>query len=137
MPKINGILETALYVADLQRATDFYCAIFGFEILSRSERLIALNVADRNVLLLFLTGVTQEPLEFECGVIPPHGPACGTHFAFSIAKDDFKDWQAELSAKHIPIESIVNWPGGARSLYIRDPDDNLVELITPGFWALK
>jgi catechol 2,3-dioxygenase-like lactoylglutathione lyase family enzyme len=28
----------------------------------------------------------------------------------------------------------MNWPGGARSLYFRDPDEHLVEFITPGFW---
>jgi catechol 2,3-dioxygenase-like lactoylglutathione lyase family enzyme len=135
MIRVQGIVETAVYVSDLDRAASFYRDLFGFAILSRSERLIALNVADRSVLLLFLTGVTQEPLEFECGVIPPHGPACGTHFAFGIAKEDFTAWQAELSARHVPIESVVNWPRGARSLYFRDPDENLVELLTPGFWA--
>jgi catechol 2,3-dioxygenase-like lactoylglutathione lyase family enzyme len=29
-----------------------------------------------------------------------------------------------------------SWPRGAKSIYFRDPDGNLAELITPGFWAL-
>jgi len=36
---------------------------------------------------------------------------------------------------NVPVESVVTWPRGAQSIYFRDPDENLVELITPGFWA--
>jgi catechol 2,3-dioxygenase-like lactoylglutathione lyase family enzyme len=135
MIRVQGIVETALYVSDLDRAASFYRGLFGFQTLLKMERLIALNVADRSVLLLFLAGVTEEPAETVGGVIPPHGPGGKTHFAFGIAKEDFTAWQAELSARHVPIESVVNWPSGARSLYFRDPDENLVELLTPGFWA--
>jgi catechol 2,3-dioxygenase-like lactoylglutathione lyase family enzyme len=35
----------------------------------------------------------------------------------------------------VAVESVVTWPGGARSVYFRDPDGNLVELISRGFWA--
>ncbi len=35
----------------------------------------------------------------------------------------------------MPVESLVNWPQGAKSIYFRDPDGNLAELISPGFWA--
>jgi hypothetical protein len=31
---------------------------------------------------------------------------------------------------------MVNWPEGAQSVYFRDVDENLVELITPGFWRI-
>jgi catechol 2,3-dioxygenase-like lactoylglutathione lyase family enzyme len=34
----------------------------------------------------------------------------------------------------VTVESVVVWPGGAKSVYFRDPDGNLAELITPGFW---
>jgi hypothetical protein len=30
----------------------------------------------------------------------------------------------------------VTWPGGTRSFYFRDSDQHLIELITPGFWAI-
>ena len=33
MPTVNGILETALYVEDLERAVRFYRTVFGFEVL--------------------------------------------------------------------------------------------------------
>ena len=46
------------------------------------------------------------------------------------------DWRQHLRQQAVPIESEVTWDGGARSLYFRDPDNHVVELITPGFWAL-
>jgi hypothetical protein len=36
----------------------------------------------------------------------------------------------------VTVEGVVNWPKGATSLYFRDPDGNLGELLTRGFWAI-
>jgi len=56
VPKLNALLETALYVEDLERSVAFYKTIFEFEPIFLSERLCALNVLDRQILLLFLKG---------------------------------------------------------------------------------
>ena len=40
---------------------DFYRRLFKFETLLESERLIALDVGGRSVLLLFKAGATHEP----------------------------------------------------------------------------
>jgi catechol 2,3-dioxygenase-like lactoylglutathione lyase family enzyme len=134
MPAVSGILETAIYVSDLRRAAEFYRRVFEFEILLESEKLIALNVAGRSVLLLFKEGATGEAAAVPGGVIPPHAGSGPTHFAFSIAADDVEVWKQRLKDEAVEIESTVDWPGGAESIYFRDPDQNLVELITPGFW---
>lgn len=134
--QINGILETALYVTDPAVAADFYRRVFGFDTLLESERLVALSVAGRNVLLLFRRGATNAPFATSGGIIPPHGGAGHSHFAFSITADQFEPWKAKLGEAGVPVESIVDWPHGSRSLYFRDPDGNLGELITPGFWAI-
>ena len=134
--RVGGILETALYVADLKRAGDFYRRLFGFDTLLEQDRLIALNVAGRNVLLLFLAGATQEPLTVSGGVIPPHGGSGEGHFAFSITAEDTEAWQRHLEAAGVNIESVVNWPEGSTSIYFRDPDGNLGELVSPGLWAI-
>jgi catechol 2,3-dioxygenase-like lactoylglutathione lyase family enzyme len=47
-----------------------------------------------------------------------------------------EDWQQRLAAEGVAIESVVKWAGGAQSIYFRDPDQNLAELITPGFWQI-
>lgn len=134
MPTVQGILETALYVKDLQVAAAFYRRLFSFGTLLDSERLIALDVAGRSVLLLFQEGATTAPFPAPGGMIPAHAGKPPTHFAFAIAINDVPAWTEELQTQGVALESRVDWEGGAISLYFRDPDQNLVELITPGFW---
>jgi len=35
----------------------------------------------------------------------------------------------------VPIESEVRWPRGGRSLYVRDPAGNSVEIASPALWG--
>jgi catechol 2,3-dioxygenase-like lactoylglutathione lyase family enzyme len=133
-PQVRGILETALYVHDPRRSADFYRRLFGFAVLLESERLIALDVSGKSVLLLFKAGTTTEPFPTTGGTIPGHWGSGQTHFAFAVTADEMPAWRQRLTDERVPIESEVNWPGGAVSLYFRDPDDNLAELITEGFW---
>ena len=49
--------------------------------LSENERLVALNVADRNVLLLFPKGASTSPTVLPGGVIPPHDGSGDRHAA--------------------------------------------------------
>ena len=136
MLAVHALLETALYVREVPRAAEFYRRLFGFAVLLESERLIALDVVGRNVLLLFQAGATTEPFATPGGVIPGHGGASPgpNHLAFSISADEVIPWRERLAAEGVEIESEVAWPGGAVSIYFRDLDGNLAELITPGFW---
>lgn len=133
--KINGILETALYVDDPPRSADFYRDLFGFGTLLEGDRLTALNVADRNVLLLFRKGATGEPAAVSGGMIPPHGATGRSHLAFSIEPGEVGAWEEKLRSREIEIEGTVDWPSGFRSLYFRDPDGHLVELLGSGYWS--
>ncbi len=139
IPPVGGILETALYAANPKTTADFYRNLFGFPALLDSDRLIALNVSNCCVLLIFQQKGTLQPVPAPpggTGFIPTHDASGPAHFAFSIAAADFTPWQNRLNQLNIPIESTVTWPAGAKSLYFRDPDHHLVELITPGFWAI-
>jgi catechol 2,3-dioxygenase-like lactoylglutathione lyase family enzyme len=69
-------------------------------------------------------------------VVPPHGADGVQHFAFAIAPNALASWREHLADEGIAIESEVRWPRGGRSLYLRDPDNHSVELITPGLWAI-
>ena len=136
IPKVTGILETALYVEDVARSANFYRSLFGFEVMIQDHRFCALSVAGKNVLLLFLRGGTTQPMEVPGGIIPPHDGSGQMHFAFSIPATELEAWEGLLAARHITIESKTSWPRGGFSLYFRDPDQNLVELATPGLWPI-
>jgi catechol 2,3-dioxygenase-like lactoylglutathione lyase family enzyme len=135
-PPLSRIVETAVYVSDLGRSRAFYCNLLGAEVLLDTPRLLALSVGGQSVLLLFQRGATGEPLETLGGVVPPHGATGVQHFAFAIASETLEDWRAYLARSGITVESEVHWPRGGTSLYLRDPDNHSVELITPGLWAV-
>ncbi len=134
MPAVTQILETALYVDDLDRAARFYERLFGFAVMNRDDRFCALNVAPASVLLLFLRGGTLAPVETGYGAIPPHDGSGPLHMAFAIPAAELAAWEQKLAAEKISIESTVRWPRGSVSLYFRDPDQNLIELATPRLW---
>ena len=136
MPDITGVVETCLYVDDLERAERFYEDVCEFRKLIGDERFCALSVADRDVLLLFRRGATTEAISTPGGSIPPHDGSGQLHVAFAIPASAEPAWLRRLQEKGVEIESQVDWPRGGRSLYFRDPDDHLLELITPGCWSI-
>lgn len=137
MPTLSGVIETALYVDDMNRASKFYEEILGLRrIGGDGDRLHAYSVGDRNVLLLFKRGSTAQPVDTPVGVIPPHDGSGQNHFAFAIPASELAVWEKQLANHGIEIESRVHWPLGGISIYFRDPDGNLAELATPGLWSI-
>jgi catechol 2,3-dioxygenase-like lactoylglutathione lyase family enzyme len=136
MPRLNGILETAIHVRDLSASAGFYQQVLGLELIERSERLCALSVAGRHLLLLFLQGGSSKPLETAGGMIPPHDGSGSLHFAFAIDRIELEPWVERLRERGVALESRVDWELGGTSLYFRDPDGHLVELATPGNWPI-
>ncbi len=134
VPKLNRILETSLYVADLDRSQAFYERVFGFTVMLRDHRMCALAVPGRQALLLFELGASAAPSETPYGTIPAHDGQGRQHLCFSIDRADLNTWQAHLEGAGLAIESRLEWATGGSSLYIRDPDDHSIEVGTPGLW---
>ena len=134
-PELRGILETALYVEDLERSRTFYAALFGLPVMVGDDRFCAFDVAGRDVLLLFRKGGTPAPVPTPGGVIPPHDGEGHMHLAFAVDREDLDGWQALLREQGVEIESRVEWRAGGTSVYFRDPDGHLLELATPGVWG--
>jgi catechol 2,3-dioxygenase-like lactoylglutathione lyase family enzyme len=123
-------------VDDLERAARFYEDVCEFKKLIGDERFCAFSVADRDVLLLFRRGATLDWISTPGGPIPPHDGDGQLHLAFAIPAAAEPAWKQRLEDHDVPIESTVDWPRGGRSLYFRDPDEHLLELITPGCWSI-
>jgi catechol 2,3-dioxygenase-like lactoylglutathione lyase family enzyme len=135
-PALRGVLETSLYVSDLERSREFYTRLFSFPILLQDDRFCALNVCGQQVLLLFRKDASVTPVDTPGGMIPPHGGEGQLHLAFAIGRDEFDAWERRLQSQDTPVESRVNWTRGGKSIYFRDPDGHLLELATPGVWAI-
>jgi catechol 2,3-dioxygenase-like lactoylglutathione lyase family enzyme len=136
VPKLNGILETALYTDDMNRARAFYEGVLELESIFADNRLCAYGVGGRDVLLIFKRGSARETTTMPGGVIPGHDGAGPLHVAFAITHDEFGRWEERLKAHGVAIEGYTNWRRGGRSMYFRDPDGHLLELATPGLWTI-
>ncbi|MGL4968335.1 MAG: VOC family protein [Inquilinus sp.] len=133
-PRIDGLLETSLYVADLDRAADFYERVLGLRAMLRSPRLVALDAGRQGVLLLFLAGATSEDVVDSSGTIPGHEGTGRLHMAFAVPAGDLEAWRARLAEAGVALTGEMVWPRGGTSLYFADPDGHVIELATPGLW---
>ena len=61
VPKLGRVLETALYVDDLDRAAAFYEQVLGLAAISKDSRFRAYDVDGTSVLLLFKRGAIKSP----------------------------------------------------------------------------
>jgi catechol 2,3-dioxygenase-like lactoylglutathione lyase family enzyme len=131
MPPIDRILETILYVDDLDAAERFYGEVLGLELDSRQAGLFVFFRCGDAMLLLF------EPNRAGTGrKVPAHGAHGPGHVCFAVAETALDDWQAWLERAGVAIEQEVSWPRGGRSFYFRDPAGNSLELATPRIWGL-
>jgi len=133
-PRIEGILETAVYVEDMDEAHAFYGDVLGLNRVIVSPRMMTYEAGPAEVLLVFRRGDTVEDSKTPGGVVPGHHSEGPAHFAFRIAKDAYGMWKRHLQAREVEIVSEVTWPKGGRSIYFNDPSGNVVELATPGLW---
>lgn len=133
--KIDRVVETILYVEDLEQSRQFYQQVLNLSLMVDKERFCAFNLGAASVLLLFIRGDSLGGQRYPEGYIPPHDGRGPHHIGFAIAKEQLPLWQSRLERYGVAIEGRMSWPyGGGESLYFRDPDDHLLELITPGIW---
>lgn len=133
-PRIDGLLETALYVADLDRSSAFYERVLGLRVMLRSPRLVALDAGRQGVLLLFLAGATSADVVEAGGTIPGHEGTGRLHMAFAVPAEDLGAWRERLAEAGVALTGEMAWPAGGASLYFSDPDGHVIELATPGLW---
>ncbi len=129
---IKAIIETAIYVDDLNVTEAFYRTILGLTMIAKEPgHHVFFQVGEASVLLAFIADTTLKGDH-----LPPHGAKGPGHFALGIDANDLDAWRQRLKVNGIAIEQTVEWPRGGKSIYFRDPAGNLVELISPGIWGL-
>jgi catechol 2,3-dioxygenase-like lactoylglutathione lyase family enzyme len=135
-PPISHLLETALYVEDLEAAARFYRRVFALPVMLEDERMVALALPGSAVLLLFRIGGSVHPSTVPGGVIPAHGARGAQHLCLAIPVASLQGWERHLLEHDVVIESRVIQSHGGTSLYFRDPDGHSLEVATPGLWPI-
>lgn len=129
-PPPEFVLETGLYARDLDAAEHFYGDVLGLDVLAREEARHIFFRCGVGTVLLFDPDATEAS-----ETLPPHGAEGEGHVAFAVATDRLLAWRRHFSAHDIEIDHIERWGQGRRSLYVRDPAGNSVELASPNLWS--
>jgi len=131
--RICSVLETCVYVDDLDAARRFYEGVLGLMLHSReSDR----HVFFRCGTAMFLVFAADRTLRADTGV-PAHGARGPGHVCFAVHDDEIDAWRGRFIREHIAVEQEIQWPRGGRSLYVRDPAGNSVEIASPRIWGLN
>ncbi len=121
-PRVS-IGHVHLKVADLERALAFYCGVLGFELMQRMTSGAAFISAGGYHHHIGLN--TWESLG---GSPPPPGTTGLYHLAIRYPdRRTLADALRRLAAAGVPLEGASDH-GVSEALYLRDPDDNGVEL---------
>ncbi len=128
--RASRIFETVLSAEDLAAAERFYREALGLEVIGRSNLMVVFRCGT-GVLLIFDPHKSSAPGRD----VPPHGTTGAGHVAFAAKPEDLPAWREQLRRAGVPIESEVDWDEGGRSIYFRDPADNVVELAPPTIWG--
>jgi catechol-2,3-dioxygenase len=115
---VQGFAELTLEVRDRAVAEDFYTRVLGLTVLAREDDRTWLAAGDHARLGLWLPGEKE------------YGDEGGrhVHFAFSAAPGRLDALRERLETAGVDHRGPEKHPGGDRSLYVEDPEGNIVEI---------
>ena len=126
------ILETCLYVDDLDAAKNFYTQVLGFNFYSEETGRHVFLAGTDAMLLLFNADITANEVD---GMVPSHGAFGPGHVAFQIEPGEEAKYEALLERHQIEVEKRVTFGNGITSIYFRDPAGNSLEFATRALWG--
>ena len=128
-PKVEALDHLVLTVADVARTVAFYERVLGM----RAEVFVPAVGSSRTALCF---GAQKINLHAAAAPFAPHAkvPAAGSGDLCFLSETPLDDWIAHLAALQVPvIEGPVKRTGATGpivSIYLRDPDQNLIEIST-------
>lgn len=120
MPRIQSVGHVGLYVNDLDVSKDFYTRALGFQISDVGET--------GNLFMTPDPKQDHHQLVLAKGRAPAGEARVVQQVSFKVASlDELKAYKAHLGKEGVPIARTVSH-GHSASIYLNDPDGNLVEL---------
>ena len=130
--KINAVIETAIYVDDLDKTEAFYRTILGLPVIVKEHgRHVFFQVGDNSVLLAFIAEAT-----LKSGERTPHGATGPGHFALGIDTDASTLGDKNCATTASPSKTRSFGRAAASRSISAILAGNLAELVTPGIWGL-
>lgn len=123
---VASLDHLVLTVADIARTCDFYTRALGMTVVRFAEGRVALHFGSQKI-NLHQAGRTFDP--------KAAAPTPGSADLCFLLEGTLDEAIAHMAALGIPVEAgpieRTGATGRIRSIYLRDPDGNLIELATP------
>ena len=121
VPQMIGLRHAALFVKDVDRSLNFYRDVFGMELEWRPDADNVYLTSGTDNLALHRMPPDQEPGEVQTL----------DHIGFVVRNaDDIDEWAAHVRSLGFELaKQPKTHRDGARSLYFRDPDGILIQVI--------
>lgn len=131
MQTLDRIYETVLYADRLQEVAEFYQEVMGLKLLSQTDLMLVFSVGP-SYLLIF----DPDKSSVDGRLVPSHGASGAGHIAFTIDEKEMPAWRERFREAGVEIEMEVDWSEGkrGRSIYVRDPANNSIELAPRILW---
>lgn len=135
--QIDGVLETCLYVDDLEAAERFYGGALELPVVAHEAgRHLFFRCGSAMLLVFDPARTASAPGEVGGTPVPAHGARGPGHVCFRVAAEELGFWRERLTRIGVAIEAEIAWPRGGSSLYVRDPAGNSVELAPASIWSI-
>jgi catechol 2,3-dioxygenase-like lactoylglutathione lyase family enzyme len=130
--RVKGLGEVSIRVRDLDAMHKFYEEVVGLEVLRRDEGFVFFKVAEgygghtQNLALFEATNrmfLETKSQQLSSDQTTLH------HIALNISLEDFESEKKRLESLGLKVDATEHEWLHVRSLYFRDPEENLLEII--------
>lgn len=140
-PKLGQVVETVLYTSDAGKLSQWYKDALGLEpYIEMLPALAGFQLPNNTLLLMFSRDkITEDRPIKDAGMIPRHGCdlGLGQHISFACSgAEELDEWEKHLKGKGIEVISHMKWERGGRSIYFKDWEGHVLEIMTRGVWAV-
>ena len=129
-PRLDGLHHVTAISADLRRTTAFYRDVLGLTLVREAR-----NEDDPDARHFWFGDAAGSPgtlvsfMEYPEMEAGRQGTGATHHFAFAVAGPAELDaWRDYLRSRDVGCTDVFD-RGGLRSVYLRDPDGHVVELV--------